>query len=193
MDVLRGSHRVHFVAAWVLCAVELLCLAATAPPLRWAAPAWLWAPTLGAIVLVFGTALVRSWSVRFLRRGSGFGLLKYLWLLPRGVRLCYAVAVCLIAIGLATAGDAAEVRNDESGHYWTKREPGSHGQKLVPVRIDANEYARRRGAEIRIFTGVPAAFAVIGSFLVLTAAQTAHGAADAADAPQESGRPRRRR
>ncbi|MGW4378784.1 hypothetical protein [Kitasatospora sp. NPDC004531] len=178
MEVLRGSHRVHFVAAWALCAVELLCMAATAPPLRWMAPAWLWAPTLLAIVLLFVVALVRSWSVPFLRRGNGFDLLRYLRLLPRGVKLGYPLAACLIAIGLATAGGAGEVGKDASGYYWTKHEVGDRGRTSVRAEIDRAEYDRRRAAEMRIFTGVPAVFAVLGSFLVLAAAETAFGAAD---------------
>ncbi|MEV7119717.1 hypothetical protein [Kitasatospora griseola] len=191
MRVLQGGHRVHFVAAWVLCAVELLCLAATAPPLRWAAPVWLWGSTLVAIVLVFGAALARSWSVPLLRRGCG--LLKYLWLLPRSVRVCYAVAACLLAVGLATGGGAAEVHKDESGYSWTKRELGPNGRTLVRTGIDRAEYERRRGAEVRILTGVPAVFAVLGSFLVLVSAEAAYGVAMAEDAPRAGSRRRRRR
>ncbi|OKJ05582.1 hypothetical protein [Kitasatospora sp. CB01950] len=189
MEVLRGSHRVHFVAAWVLCAVELLCLAATVPPLRWVAPAWLWASTLAAIVLVFAAALARSWSVPFLRRDRVDGLPHQLRRLPRGVKLCYVLTACLIAVGLATGSDAAEVHKDATGYYWTKAESGAHGRTLVRTEIGQAEYDRRRGAEVRIFTGVPAAFAVIGSFLVLAAALTSFGAAD----DPRTGRRRRRR
>ncbi|MFJ5924609.1 hypothetical protein ACIQF6_18620 [Kitasatospora sp. NPDC092948] len=181
------------MAAWILCGVELLCLAATAPPLRWAAPVWLWAPALGAILLIFIAALARSWSVPLLRRGRSPELLRYLWLLPRSVRLCYAVAACLIAVGLATGGDAAQVRKDDSGYSWMKREVGEHGRTLVRTEISRAEYDRRRGAEVRIFTGVPAVFAVLGSFLVLASAAAASGAADAEGGPRRGSRPRRRR
>ncbi|MFD8597973.1 hypothetical protein ACFV1L_23495 [Kitasatospora sp. NPDC059646] len=180
MEVLRGCYRVHFFAAWVLCAVELLCLAATAPPLRWVAPVWLWASTLGAIVLVFGAALARSWSVPFLRRGSGFDLVQYMMVLPRGLKLCYVVVACLIGLGLATAGGAEEIRKDSTGYYWTKREVADRGGQFVRVDITEDEGERRRGAQLRISAGVPAVFALIGSFLVLASAETAHGSAVAA-------------
>ncbi|KDN81120.1 hypothetical protein [Kitasatospora cheerisanensis] len=191
MEVLRGSYRVHFVAAWVLCGIELLCLAATAPPLRWVAPVWLWASTFGAIVLVVAAALARSWSVPFLRRGSGFDLVQYMMVLPRGLKICYVVVACLLGLGLATAGGAEDVHKDSAGYYWTKREAAHRGGQFVRVDITRDECERRRGAQVRIFTGIPAVFALVGSFLVLASAETAYGTAVTA-ARAGSGARRRR-
>ncbi|MFE1322809.1 hypothetical protein [Kitasatospora phosalacinea] len=186
MEVLTGSHRLHFVAAWVLFAAELLCLAATAPPLRLIAPVWLWAGLAGLTLLLVASALVRCFAVPFPRRGGWFDPVPYVWHLPRGLKLWYGLALCLVGLGLATAGGAEDAHRDAAGYYL------QHGGVRTDLTRDA--YEAGRGAFVRIATGVPAGLCVVGSFLVLLSADVAYGAAEAAprsDRQPSRGAPRK--
>ncbi|RKE23105.1 hypothetical protein [Streptomyces sp. TLI_171] len=173
MGELTGSRRTHFGLAWALCAANLLCLAATLPPLRLVAPVWLWAALVGLTAVVFVTALVRGVRAPLLRRGSGWDLLRYVLLLPRGLLAGYLVAVCLIGIGTASGSGADDARKDGSGYYHLVRDNSVSSTRYLRVELGRDEYDRMRGAQVRIFTGGAALFCTLGSFLVLVSATTA--------------------
>ncbi|RAJ47096.1 hypothetical protein K353_00297 [Kitasatospora sp. SolWspMP-SS2h] len=186
MEVLTGTHRAHFVALWVLFAAELLCLAATAPPLRLLAPVWLWAGLAGLVLLLFGAAVVRCLALRFPRRGGWFDPVLYVWNLPRGTKAWYGIALCLVGLGLATAAGAQDARRDAAGSsYYVQRHD-------VRTDLTPAQYREVRGAFVRIATGVPAGLCVVGSFLVLISADVAYGAAEAAARPRPRLQPRPR-
>ncbi len=139
MEALTGGYRVYFTAVWILFAAELLCLAATAPPLRLIAPVWLWAGLAGAVGLLLAAAVLRCMLLPFPRHGGWFDPVLYVWHLPRGLKVWYGIALCLVGIGLATAGGAEDVRKDAAGYYLehhdtrtplTPRAP-AHGPRLT--------------------------------------------------------------
>ncbi|MFE2346599.1 hypothetical protein [Kitasatospora cineracea] len=179
MEVLTGTHRAHFVAMWVLFAAEVLCLAATAPPLRLVAPVWLWAGLVGLVALLFLSALVRCFSAQFPRRGGWFDPVLYVWNLPRGLKTWYGIALCLVGLGLATAAGAQDARQDGTGYYLQRHD--------TRTQLTRAEYEKARAAFVRIATGIPAGLCVTGSFLVLLSADIAHGAAEAAARPRPGG------
>ncbi len=173
----------HFVALWVLFAAELLCLAATAPPLRLLAPVWLWAGLAGLVLLLFVSALVRCFTLRFPRHGGWFDPVLYVWNLSHGTKVWYGIALCLVGLGLATATGAQDARRDATGSFYLQRHD-------VRTDLTPAQYREVRGAFVRIATGVPAGLCVVGSFLVLLSADVAYGAAEAAARPRPRPRPR---
>ncbi|BAJ32878.1 MULTISPECIES: hypothetical protein [Kitasatospora] len=179
MEALTGGYRVYFTAVWILFAAELLCLAATAPPLRLIAPVWLWAGLAGAVGLLLAAAVLRCMLLPFPRHGGWFDPVLYVWHLPRGLKVWYGIALCLVGIGLATAGGAEDVRKDAAGYYL------EHHDTRTPLTRDA--YEAKRGALVRLASGIPAGLCVIGSFLVLLSGDIAYGADEAVARPRPGG------
>ncbi|MGW0694945.1 hypothetical protein [Streptomyces sp. NPDC002738] len=189
MGELRGSYRVHFGLALVLCGVELLCMASTRLPGEYTMPKWLVAGLFVAMFPVFVVALIRSFTsgagAQLMGRNNADRFIRYVLLLPPALKLTYAFIICLAALGLATgAGTAEDVQADSSGYYYTYWDKTAHPQHSARVELTEPEYYEALKSQLRIFSAGPAVFYAFSSFLVLASASAAAGRARAA--PQRS-------
>ncbi|GAA2742108.1 hypothetical protein [Kitasatospora cinereorecta] len=192
MDELRGSHRVHFVVAAVLCAATLLCLVSTWLPGAFTVPMWLVATLFIGVFPVFATALFRSVVVaRLPGRGNGYLLLRYVLLLPPALKVAYGLVLGLAALGFATgAGSAEDAQADASGYFYSHWDSQAQPPHSVRVDLTESEYRRALKGQARIFTAGPAVFYAVSGFLVLVTASAAPSPAGTA-AQRSAGTARR--
>ncbi|MFJ5847621.1 hypothetical protein [Streptomyces sp. NBC_01438] len=180
MGELRGSYRVHFGLALVLCGVDLLCLAATWLPGESVVPKWLVEGLFVSSLLVFAVALIRSFTsgaaAQLMGRRNADRLFSYVLLLPPILKLAYAFIICLAVLGFATGGGTAEdAQEDASGYYYTKWDRVGHSRQSLRVELTESEYYEELKSQLRIFSAGPAIFYAFGSFLVLASASAAAG------------------
>ncbi|MFD7427776.1 hypothetical protein [Streptomyces sp. NPDC059814] len=180
MRELRGSYRVHFGLALVLCGVDLLCMASTWLPGEGIVPKWLVVGLFVSSLLVFAVALIRSFTsgaaAQLMGRGNADRLFSYVLLLPLTLKLAYASIICLAVLGFATgAGTAEDAQVDASGYYYTYWDRAAHPQQSARVELTESEYYEALKSQLRIFSAGTAVFHVVGSFLVLASASAAAG------------------
>ncbi|MFD4975779.1 hypothetical protein [Streptomyces sp. NPDC058424] len=182
MGELRGSYRVHFGLALVLCGVDLLCMASTWLPGKYTMPRWLVLGLFAAVFPVFVVALIRSFTsgagAQLMGPSNANRFIRYVLLLPPALKLTYAFIICLAALGFATgAGAAEDVQADASGYYYTYWDKTAHPQHSVRVELTEPEYYEALKSQLRIFSAGPAVFHAFSSFLVLASASAAAGRA----------------
>ncbi|MEU4098524.1 hypothetical protein [Streptomyces sp. NPDC026673] len=187
MGELRGSYRVHFVLAMVLCGLELLCMASTWLPGTCTVPKWLVMGLFGTVFPVFAVALFRgAGGARLLGGANADRFARYVRVLPPALKLTYALIICSAALGCATgAGAAEDAQADASGYYYTYWDRSVNPQRSVRVDLTQAEYYAALKAQRRIFSAGPALFYAASSFLVLASASAA-AAARARTAPGDS-------
>ncbi|MFI8186533.1 hypothetical protein ACIF70_39515 [Actinacidiphila glaucinigra] len=187
MGELRGSYRVHFVLAMVLCGLELLCMASTWLPGKYTVPAWLVMGLFGTVFPVFVVALFRgAGGARLMGGANADRFARYVRVLPPALKLTYAVIICLAALGIATGANAAEdAQADASGYYYTYWDRSVNPQRNARVDLTEAEYYAALKAQRRIFTAGPALFYAASSFLVLASASAA-AAARTQTTPEDS-------
>ncbi|MFG2673013.1 hypothetical protein [Streptomyces sp. NPDC048445] len=185
MRELRGSYRVHFGLALVLCGVDLLCMVSTWLPGEGIVPKWLVEGLFVLSLLVFVVALIRSFTTgaaaQLMGRRNADRLFSYILLLPPVLKFAYAFIICLAVLGFATgAGTAEDAQEDASGYYYTHWDKTGHPQQSVRVELTESKYYEVLKSQLRVFSAGPAIFYAFSSFLVLASASAAAGRISAA-------------
>ncbi|MHC3819657.1 hypothetical protein OG892_23790 [Streptomyces sp. NBC_00341] len=197
MRELRGSYRVHFGLALVLCGIDLLCMASTWLPGEYIVPKWLVVGLFLSSFPVFAVALARTFtsgaSSQLMGRRNADRLISYVLLLPPTLKLAYAFIICLAVLGFATgAGTAEDVHADASGYYYTYWDKTDNPQHSARAELTESEYYEALKSQLRIFCAGPAIFQAFGSFFVLASASAAAGrtltAPERSDGPAEGSR-----
>ncbi|MER5893315.1 hypothetical protein [Streptomyces sp. NPDC001876] len=175
---LRGSYRVHFGLALVLCGFALLCMASTWLPGESTVPRWLVTGLFAVLFPVFTVALIRAHTsgagAQLMGRDNGIQFIRYVLVLPTALKIAYASIICLAALGFATgAGAAEDARADASGYYYTYWDKTARPQHSARVRLTEPEYYEALKSQLRIFSAGPAMFYAFSSFLVLISASAA--------------------
>ncbi|MFI9624500.1 hypothetical protein [Streptomyces sp. NPDC052042] len=180
MEELRGSYRVHFGLALVLCGVDLLCMVSTWLPGEYTVPRWLVLGLSVAVFPVFAVAFIRSFitgaGVQLMGQSNATRFIRYVLVLPPALKLTYAFVICLAALGFATGTGAAEdVKADASGYYYTYWDKTADPQHSARVELTEPEYYEALKSQLRVFSAGGAVFHAFSSFLVLASASAAAG------------------
>ncbi|WP_406396537.1 hypothetical protein [Streptomyces sp. NBC_00887] len=189
MGELRGSYRVHFGLALVLCGFALLCMASTWLPGDYTAPRWLVVGLFVALFPVFIVALVRAHisgsSAQLMGWNNGIQLIRYVLVVPLALKITYVSIIILAALGFATgASTAKDAQADAAGYYYTHWDKTAHPQHSTRVKLTEPEYYEALKSQLRIFSAGPAMLYAFSSFLVLTSSSAA--AAHTRTAPDRS-------
>ncbi|MFK0096745.1 hypothetical protein [Streptomyces sp. NPDC091040] len=180
MEELRGGYRVLFWVVSGLCGADLLCMASTWLPGAYTVPEWLvrrlFLSVFPAFAVAFVCGFISGAAAQLTGSRNAGRLRSYVRLLPRALKLAYAGAICLAALGVATgAGTAQDTKADASGYYYTYWDRTANPQHSVRVELTEPAYFEALKGQLRIFSAIPAVLLASSSFLVLASASASAG------------------